>query len=314
MRCARSDLVADRGLQLTLLVRVATADESDTLRDRDSWRRQLRVVQLMLLSPVPRATGEPGALTGDGWRRRKRGGRKLCQVEPSGERINIMYSCGHNSMHWLYQWPCRCDPKRWLNYWGRVTHICVSKLSTIGSDNGLTPGWRQAIIWTNGETLLSRTFGTNFNEISSEIHTFSFKKMHLEMSSAKWRPFCLGEDEVKILATNRCGWPVNWNNEAEIILQTSAPLSSWMKTVAYFSIPSSPLHVLYSWLCHQMEGFPRYWPFVMGIHQSPMDSPPKGQWRGALTIYLICAWTNGWANNRDAPSSSLWRHCNASVI
>ena len=76
-----------------------------------------------------------------------------------------------------------------LTHWGRVTHICVSKLTTTGSDNGLSPGRRQAIIWTNGGMLLIGPLGTNFSEILSEIHTLSFKKMHLKMSSAKWRPF-----------------------------------------------------------------------------------------------------------------------------
>ena len=46
--------------------------------------------------------------------------------------------------------------------------------------------------------------------------------------------------------------------------------------------------------------FPRYWPFVTGIHRSTVDSHHKGQWRGALMFYFICAWTNGWENNRDA--------------
>ena len=73
-----------------------------------------------------------------------------------------------------------------------MTHICVGKLTIIGSDNGLSPGRCQAIIWTNAGILLIRPLGTNFNEILIEIHTFSFKKMHLKMSSAKWRPFCLG--------------------------------------------------------------------------------------------------------------------------
>ena len=72
-----------------------------------------------------------------------------------------------------------------LTHWGRVTHICVSKLTIIGSDNGLSPGRRQAIIWTSAGILLIRPLGTNFNEILIEIHTFSFKKMHLKMSSAK---------------------------------------------------------------------------------------------------------------------------------
>ena len=80
----------------------------------------------------------------------------------------------------------------WLTHWGWVTHICVAKLTIITSDNGLSPGRRQAIIWTNAGMLLIRPLGTNFNEILIEIHTFSFKKIHLKMSSAKWRSFCLG--------------------------------------------------------------------------------------------------------------------------
>ena len=52
--------------------------------------------------------------------------------------------------------------------------------------------------------------------------------------------------------------------------------------------------------------FPRYWPFVRGIHRSPVNSPHKGQWRGALMFSLICARINGWANNREA--GDLRRH------
>ena len=67
-------------------------------------------------------------------------------------------------------------------------HICVSKLTITSSDNGLSPDRRQAIIWTNAGILLFAPLGTNL----SEIQTFSFKKMHLKVSSAKRRPFCLG--------------------------------------------------------------------------------------------------------------------------
>ena len=84
-----------------------------------------------------------------------------------------------------------------LTHWGRVTHICVSKLTIIGSDNGLSPDRRQSIIWTNAGLLLIGPLGTNFSEILSEIHAFSFKKMHLKMSSAKWRLFSLGHNELK---------------------------------------------------------------------------------------------------------------------
>ena len=94
-----------------------------------------------------------------------------------------------------------------LTHWGRVTHICVSKLTTIGSDNGLSPGRRQAIIWSNAGILLNWTVGTNFSEILSEIDTFSFKQIRLKMSSGKWRPYCLGLNVLRsgfaIVAT---GW------------------------------------------------------------------------------------------------------------
>ena len=78
-----------------------------------------------------------------------------------------------------------------LTHWGRVTHICISKLTIIGSDNGLLPGWHQAIIWTNTGILLIAPIGTNFSGILIKIHAFSFKKMHLNMSYGKWRPFYL---------------------------------------------------------------------------------------------------------------------------
>ena len=77
-----------------------------------------------------------------------------------------------------------------------MTHICVSELTTTGSDNGLSPGRRQVIIWTNAGILLIRPLGTNFSEIIIGVQTFSFKKMELNMSSAKWRPFYLDLNEL----------------------------------------------------------------------------------------------------------------------
>ena len=68
-----------------------------------------------------------------------------------------------------------------------MTHICVIKLTIIGSDNYLSPGRRQAIIWTSAGLLLIGILGTNFREILSKIHTFSFKKIRLKTSSAKCR-------------------------------------------------------------------------------------------------------------------------------
>ena len=73
-----------------------------------------------------------------------------------------------------------------------MTHLCVGDLTIIGSDNGLSPGRRQAIIWNNAGSLLIGPLGTNFREIQIEILPFSFKKMRLKMLSAKRRPFYLG--------------------------------------------------------------------------------------------------------------------------
>ena len=85
-----------------------------------------------------------------------------------------------------------------LTHWGRVTHICVSKLTIIGSDNVLSPGRRQAIIWTNAGILLIGPLRTNLSEIFIEIYTFSFKKMHFKMTSGKWQPFCLGPNVLAL--------------------------------------------------------------------------------------------------------------------
>ena len=77
-----------------------------------------------------------------------------------------------------------------LTHWGKVMHIFVSELTTIGSDNGFLPGWSQALIWTSAGMLLIGHPGTNFSEILIKIYTFSLKKRHFTMPSVKWWPFC----------------------------------------------------------------------------------------------------------------------------
>ena len=78
----------------------------------------------------------------------------------------------------------------------------------------------------------------------------------------------------------------------------------------------------YMRLCHddythddviKYRHFPRYWPLMRGIHRSPVNSPHKGQWRGALMFSLICAWINGlnkqwWGWWFETPLRPLWRH------
>ena len=122
-----------------------------------------------------------------------------------------------------------------LTHWGRVTHICVSNKTIIGSDNGLSPGRRQAIIWTNAGILLIRTLRTNFSETLSEIHKFSFKKMHLKMSSGKWRPFCLGLNVLNISFETQ-HWSLYW-------LGTIRQRANENREILW------PIHSVYDWLC-----------------------------------------------------------------
>ena len=103
---------------------------------------------------------------------------------------------GISTPYFMFLRHCRKLRPMFLTHWGQVTHICVSILAIIGWDNGLSPGRRQAIIWTNAGILLIRTLETNFSGILGEIHSFSFSKMHLKMSSAKWRLVGLGLNEL----------------------------------------------------------------------------------------------------------------------
>ena len=84
-----------------------------------------------------------------------------------------------------------------LTHWGRATHICVSKLTTIGSDNGLSPGWRQASIWTNAGILSIGPLGTKFSEILMEIRNFYSRK-------CIW--ICRLENGGHFVSASMCQW------------------------------------------------------------------------------------------------------------
>ena len=77
-----------------------------------------------------------------------------------------------------------------LTHWGRVTHICVSNLTIIVSDNGLSPGRHQSHYPNQCCFIVNWNLRKKFQWIIIEIKTFSVKNMQLKMSSGKWRPFC----------------------------------------------------------------------------------------------------------------------------
>ena len=133
-----------------------------------------------------------------------------CVREDNESNVQVMIT----RLVWTTWTSCLLSTKRLLTHWGRVKHICVGKLAIKGSDNGLSPGRRQAIIRTNAGILLIGTLGTNFSEILSQIQTFSFKKMHLKMSFGRWRPFCLSLSVLKLIThshSKKYSWQTNFS-------------------------------------------------------------------------------------------------------
>ena len=206
----------------------------------------------------------------------------------------------------VLNWP----PGELSTYWGRVTHICIGKLTIIGSDNGLSPERCQAIIWTNAGILLIGPLGTNFSEILIEIQTFSLKKIRLKMSSAKCCSFRLG---LNVLTWNLHSQALSRLTKHSVaVFQSVIEKVGLPKMLSTMALPITRIQQsvitmfaclvnsdarltriiqdkVRPWWRHPMEHFPCYWPFVWGIHRSPVNSPHKGQWRRALMFSLICA-------------------------
>ena len=131
-----------------------------------------------------------------------------------------------------------------LNSLSCVKHTGISKRPIIGSDDDLSPGRRQAIIRTNAGILLIRAFGTNFSEILSKIHTFSFKEMHFKMSSAKWRPFCLGLN-VLTMYTHVLSLP----NTIPASTNTALPVFSFSSCFRFHHASDDKFRRLFFFMC-----------------------------------------------------------------
>ena len=125
-----------------------------------------------------------------------------------------------------------------------MTHISVGKLTIIGSDNGLSPERRQAIIWTNAGILLIKPLQINFSEILIEIQTFSLKKICFKMSSAKCCSFCLGLNVlIPMGCANETWLPLpHWDLDIMVVLSKRSyfllkslqiPYAIWLEQYDY---------------------------------------------------------------------------------
>ena len=222
-----------------------------------------------------------------------------------------------------------------LTHLGRVTHICVSKLTIIVSDNGLSPGRRQAIISTNTRMLLIGPLGTNFSETSIEIHTFSFKKMHLKMSSAKWRPFYLGLN-VLMAITRHIWWVLgsmsHSNQSGDNTMVAGGLVPTWHQGIYNHLLGSSQMYIsvipklfnvymlrslrhTLSWWRHQMETFSALLAIFAGNSPVPGEFPTQKPMTRSFDVFpwsapdkrLSKQWWGWWF---ETPSCPLWRQCN----
>ena len=135
--------------------------------------------------------------------------------------------------------------------------------------------------------------------------------MHLKKSSPKLRPFCLSLLETS--TAHDMNYTIcrvfAWSDTGQFNPYPSGLLRRhWAIIRRYFYVKKGGVGPRLSWSDDviKWKHFSRYWPFVRGIHRSPVNSTHKGQWRGALIFSLICAWINGWVNNREA--GDLRRH------
>ena len=123
--------------------------------------------------------------------------------------------------------------------------------------------------------LLIETLGTNFSEILILIHKVPFKKMHLKMSSGKWRPFCLGHNVLNISDTHMLPWDYRIHTDCmhcqtelhygDVIMGTIASQITSL-TVVYSTVYSGDKRK------HESSASMA---FVRGIHRGPVNSPHK---------------------------------------
>ena len=165
----------------------------------------------------------------------------------------------------------------------------------------MLPARRSTVTRTILGILLTGPLVTNFNEILIEIQSMSLTKIRLKMSSAKCCPFRRGLNCVTLgFISNR----EQYAQPSQPRIDTKLQWFRWTHemTLAVVIQECSIHYDVIKW-----KHFPRYWSFVRGIHRSPVNSPHKGQWRGALMFSLICASINAWVINREAGELTLHR-------
>ena len=121
------------------------------------------------------------------------------------------------------------------------------------------------------------------------VKTTSFWRNYVKMTSF-WRY----NDIIITSCVQWVGVGSNWGWRV-----TSRVSRVWWNQCQCQCVSQRHIHVAHDDVI-KWKHFPRYWPFVRGIHRSPVNSAHKGHWRGALMFSLVCACINGWVNSRKA--------------
>ena len=133
-----------------------------------------------------------------------------------------------------------------------------------------------------------------WNNIKEAFHNWSYESLRGLISDYHLK---MGQYYVK-------GTKWDYITARFIVIKTACPIIKLCRALSflpggcYLTFAPSKFFISHFDVI-QWKHFPRYWPFVQGIHRWPVNSPHKGQWRGALMVSLI-AWINGWVNNREA--------------
>ena len=193
-----------------------------------------------------------------------------------------------------------------LTHWGRVTHISVTDLTIIGSDNGLSPGPRQAIITTNAGILLIIPLRTNFSEILIEILIFSFK-MRLKVSSAKRRPFSLG------LCVNAIVWSLHDSNKFHSECPSSYSVEwFWISYLLTHWGLVTHIHVMKNGSHFQSDAYMRQ-NYSISLYVKCSGEPRKTA-LGLTELNLLPHPPRGWWVNSSPPNAAYMRQWIGSAL
>ena len=154
----------------------------------------------------------------------------------------------------------------------------------------VSPREPHALVWVRAESKLARTFSAPTS--SKSVACSGYLSVYASEGAVLVTPFRYNEYCYNIIDAYVWG--------------LSSRVTSSHNTYHHLGIHDDVI---------KWKHFPRYWLFVWGIHRSPVNSPHKGQWRGALMFSLICVWINGWVNNREAGDLRRYRgHYDVTVM